>query len=172
VHKALLAREEPTIVVAHRHSGSVVAEAAAGMASVKHLILISSSPPEVEQSLSDFRSDGGTAPLLKADLEAGTFTVRPEFLAPALLQDCRHEIQDEATRHLALQSLRVTGEPVTASAWHEVPSTYFVCVDDQGTPAALQREFALRVGSVVEMASGYHPFRSQFAAVRDLLLSL
>jgi pimeloyl-ACP methyl ester carboxylesterase len=54
----------------------------------------------------------------------------------------------------------------------QVPSTYLVCADDRGTPADLQREFAARAGNVVEFDSGHHPFLSQPAAVRDLLLSL
>ena len=67
---------------------------------------------------------------------------------------------------------RVTGEPVGAAAWHDLPTTYLVCADDKGTPARLQREFARRAGKVVELDAGHHPFLSQPAAVRDLLLSL
>jgi pimeloyl-ACP methyl ester carboxylesterase len=47
-----------------------------------------------------------------------------------------------------------------------------VCEQDQGTPAELQREFARRAGNVVELDAGHHPFLSQPAAVRDLVLSL
>jgi hypothetical protein len=36
----------------------------------------------------------------------------------------------------------------------------------------LQREFARRAGSVVELDAGHHPFLSQPAAVRDLILAL
>ena len=42
----------------------------------------------------------------------------------------------------------------------------------RGTPARRQREFAGRAGSVVELDAGHHPFLSQPAAVRDLVLSL
>jgi pimeloyl-ACP methyl ester carboxylesterase len=53
-----------------------------------------------------------------------------------------------------------------------VASTYLVCAEDQGTPAELQREFAGRAGSVVELDAGHHPFLSQPGAVRDLILAL
>jgi pimeloyl-ACP methyl ester carboxylesterase len=53
-----------------------------------------------------------------------------------------------------------------------VRSTYLVCAEDQGTAAELQREFAARSGSVVELDAGHHPFLSQPAAVRDLILAL
>lgn len=172
VRQELLSSDEETIVVAHSYGGMVVAEAAAGVASIRHLVLISSYLPEVGQSLSDFSGDGGPASFLDANLDTGTFTVRPELLAETFLQDCSPEVQEEATRHLALQSLRVTGESVAAAAWHDVPSTYLVCADDRGTPATLQRQFALRAGSVVEIAAGHHPFLSQPGAVRDLLLGL
>src|ERR1700730_6477991 len=51
-----------------------------------------------------------------------------------------------------------------------VSSTYLVCVQDQGTPAQLQREYAGRANSVVGLDAGYHPFLSQPAAGRDLVL--
>jgi len=53
-----------------------------------------------------------------------------------------------------------------------VPSTYLVCARDRGTPARRRSEFARRAGRVVELDTGHHPFLSQPAAVRNLLLSL
>jgi hypothetical protein len=61
---------------------------------------------------------------------------------------------------------------VQAAAWQQLASTYLVCAEDRGTPVDLQREFASRAGSVVELDAGHHPFLSQSAAVRDLVLSL
>ncbi|WP_257033198.1 alpha/beta fold hydrolase [Streptomyces sp. 1331.2] len=66
----------------------------------------------------------------------------------------------------------MTGQPVGAAAWQQVPSTYLVCARDRGTPPRLQRDFARRAGSMVELDSGHHPFLSQPDTVRDLLLSL
>ncbi|BEP16355.1 alpha/beta hydrolase [Acidothermaceae bacterium B102] len=163
--------DEPTIVVAHSYGGVVTAEASSGVASVRHLLLISSYLPEVGQSLSDF-GDGSPAPFLEVDFAAGTFGVRPELLVDTFLQDCDAATQTQALDHLARQSVGVTAQQVSAAAWHDVPSTYLVCAEDRGTPARLQREFAARAGNVVEVAAGHHPFLSQPAAVRDLLLSL
>ncbi|MER6302332.1 alpha/beta hydrolase [Kitasatospora sp. NPDC001539] len=171
VRRVLLGSEEPTVVVAHSYGGIVTAEAAAGIGSVRHLLLISSYLPEPGQSLSDF-GHGGPAPFLDVDPEAGTFGVRPELLVDTFLPDCDARIQTQAADHLARQSLRVTGQPVGAAAWQQVPSTYLVCAQDRGTPARLQREFARRAGRTVEMDAGHHPFLSRPAEVRDLLLSL
>lgn len=171
VRAALLDSDEATVVVAHSYGGIVAAEAAADVESVRHLVLVSSYLPEVGQSLSDF-GDGGPAPFLDVDPGAGTFGVRPELLAETFLQDCDLEVQAEAVDHLARQSVHVTGQPVGAAAWQQVPSTYLVCARDRGTPPDLQREFARRAGRVVELEAGHHPFLSQPAAIRDLLLSL
>ena len=170
VRQVLLDGEEDTVVVAHSYGGIVTADAAAGVTAVRHLLLIASYLPEVGQRLSDF-GDGSPAPYLDVDPGAGTFGVRPELLVDTFLQDCDAEVQAQAPGHLARQSVQVTGQPVGAAAWQQVPSTYVVCAQDRGTPARLQREFASRAGQVVELDTGHHPFLSQPAAVRDLLLS-
>jgi pimeloyl-ACP methyl ester carboxylesterase len=171
VRAVLTAGDEPTVVVAHSYGGIVTAEAAAGIDSVRHLLLVSSYLPEVGQSLSSFGGEE-PAPFLEIDPEGGTLTVRPDALAETFLQDCDPEIQQGALDKTARQSLSVLGAPVAAAAWQQVPSTYLVCADDRGTPADLQRDFAVRAGNVVELASGHHPFLSQPAAVRDLVLGL
>ncbi|WP_354637107.1 alpha/beta fold hydrolase [Kitasatospora camelliae] len=171
VRQALLDADEPTVVVAHSYGGIITAEAAAGIGSVRHLLLVSSYLPEVGQSLSDF-GDGSPAPFLDIDPGAGTFEVRPELAVDTFLQDCDPVVQARAAHHLARQSLQVTGQPVGAAAWQQVPSTYLVCAQDRGTPPHRQREFARRAAGVVELDAGHHPFLSQPAAVRDLLLSL
>lgn len=170
--RALLRRStEPTVVVAHSYGGIVTAQAAAGVASVAHLLLISSYLPEVGQSLADFSGEA-PAPFLDVDPAGGTFGVHPGKLADTFLQDCDGEVQGAAGDHLSRQSLHVTGQPVTAAAWHDVPSTYLVCAEDRGTPAGCQREFARRAGHVVELDTGHHPFLSRPAAVRDVVLGL
>ena len=171
VRGVLTASDEPAIVVAHSYGGIVVAEAAAGVEAVRHLLLVSSYLPEVGESLSSFGSDE-PAPFLEIDPDGGTFTVRPEALAGTFLQDCDPEIQQEAIGHTALQSLAVIGQPVQSAAWQHVPSTYLVCARDRGTPADRQREFATRAGRVVELDAGHHPFLSRPAAMRDLIAGL
>jgi pimeloyl-ACP methyl ester carboxylesterase len=171
VRQILTANDEPTVVVAHSYGGIVTAEAAAGVEAVRHLLLVSSYLPEVGQSLSSF---GGEEPasFLDIDPDGGTFTVRPDALAETFLQDCDPEIQRTAVGKTARQSLAVLEQPVQSASWQHVPSTYLVCAEDHGTPAQLQREFAGRAGSVVELDVGHHPFLSEPAAVRDLILAL
>ena len=171
VREVLTAGDEPTVVVAHSYGGIVTAEAAAGVGAVRHLLLVSSYLPEVGQSLSSF---GGKepAPFLEVDPEGGTFTVRPDALIETFLQDCDPGIQRKASDKTARQSLAILEQPVQAAAWQQLASTYLVCAEDRGTPVDLQRKFAGRAGSVVELDAGHHPFLSQPASVRDLVLSL
>lgn len=170
VRQVLQDSDEPTVVVAHSYGGIVTADAAAGVSSVRHLLLISSYLPEVGQSLSDFGGGSGPAPFLDVDVD--TFAVRPELLVDTFLQDCDAEVQAAAGQYLARQSLQVLGQPVGAAAWGQLPTTYLVCAQDRGTPPALQREYARRAGAVVELDAGHHPFLSQPDAVRDLVLDL
>jgi len=171
VRQLLTASDDPTVVVAHSYGGIVTAEAAAGVETVRHLLLVSSYLPEVGERLASF-GDEEPAPFLDVDLQHGTFTVRSDALAETFLQDCDPEIQREAMDSTARQSLSVIGEPVQSAAWQQVPSTYLVCAQDRGTPAERQRDFAGRAGTVVELDAGHHPFLSQPAAVRDVILGL
>jgi pimeloyl-ACP methyl ester carboxylesterase len=171
VRQVLTASDEPTVVVAHSYGGIVTAEAAAGVDAVRHLLLVSSYLPEVGQSLSSFGGEE-PAPFLDIDPQGGTFTVRAEALADTFLQDCDPEVQRGAMDRTARQSVAVLEQPVRSAAWQDVPSTYLVCAQDRGTPADLQREFAGRAAAVVELDAGHHPFLSQPAAVRDLIVGL
>ncbi|GGM14741.1 alpha/beta fold hydrolase [Nakamurella endophytica] len=172
VRAVLADGDEPTVLVVHSYGGIVAAEAAAGIAAVRHLVLVSSYLPEVGQSLSDFTGGGEPASFLDVDPGAGTFGVRADMFVDTFLHDCDDEIRVQAADHLARQSLRVTGQPVGAAAWREVPTTYLVCSADRGTPAERQRDFARRADAVVEIDAGHHPFLTRPDAVRDLLLGL
>jgi pimeloyl-ACP methyl ester carboxylesterase len=171
VRQVLTATDEPTVVAAHSYGGIVTAEAAAGVESVSHLLLISSYLPLVGESLSSFGGEQ-PAPFLDVDAERGTFTVRADALAETFLQDCDVEIQREASEKTARQSLAVLEQPVRSAAWQHLPSTYLLCAGDRGTPREAQRRFAARAGDVVELDAGHHPFVSQPGVVRDLILSL
>jgi pimeloyl-ACP methyl ester carboxylesterase len=171
VRGVLTASDEPTVVVAHSYGGIVTAEAAAGVDAVRHVLLVSSYLATVGESLSSFGGEE-PAPFLDIDPDGGTFTVRLDGLAETFLQDCAPEIQRQAMDKRARQSLTVVGQPVRSAVWEQVATTYLVCAEDRGTPADRQREFARRADSVVELAAGHHPFLSQPAAVRDVVLSL
>ena len=171
VRAVLTEGDEPTIVVGHSYGGIVVAEAAAGVEAVRHLVFVSSYLAEPGESLSTFGS-GPPPPYLDFDPVGGTFGARPERFAETFAQDCPPDIVRDAAALLTRQTLAVSQQPVKAAAWHDLPTTYIVCTEDRGTPAAAQREFSGRADKVVEVAAGHHPFLSQPRAVADIIAGL
>lgn len=169
VHAVLTGSDEPTVVVGHSYGGIVVAQAAVGIESVRHLVFVSSYLPEPGESLATFGTPE-PPPFLDFDPEGGTFGAVPGLFAETFVQDCPPEIVRDGLARLARQTIAVTGQPVQAVAWPHRPTTYVVCTEDRGTPAAAQREFARRAGTVVEVAAGHHPFLSEPQVVADLLV--
>ncbi|WP_305789949.1 alpha/beta hydrolase [Symbioplanes lichenis] len=165
VRAVLDGSDEPAVVVAHSYGGIVVSEAAAG---VHHLVLVSSYLPEPGESLSTF-GPATPPPFLDFDPVGGTFGAVPELFAETFAQDCPPEIVRGGLARLARQNLAVTQQPVQLAAWRDVPTTYVVCSEDRGTPAAAQRSFARRADTVIELRAGHHPFLSQPGAVADIV---
>ncbi|MFH9809907.1 alpha/beta hydrolase [Streptomyces olivaceus] len=171
VRAAVSEGDEPIAIVAHSYGGIVAAEAAVGAEPVRHLVLVSSYLPEPGESLSTFGADT-PPPFLHFDPEGGTFGARPEQFTETFVQDCPPDVARHAATLLVRQTLAVTHQPVRAAAWHELPTTYVVCTEDRGTPAAAQREFSRRADEVIEVKAGHHPFLSQPQTVADVVAGL
>lgn len=171
VRTVLAGGDEPTVVVGHSYGGIVAAEAAAGAGAVRHLVFVSSYLPEPGESLSTFGTET-PPPFLDFDADGGTFGARPDLFAQTFAQDCPPDIVRDGAARLVRQTLAVTGQPVQAAAWHDLPTTYLVCTEDQGTPATAQREFSRRADKVIEVNTGHHPFLSQPQTVADIIASL
>ena len=171
VRAVLTEADEPIVVVAHSYGGIVVAEAAVGVEMVRHLVFVSSYLPEPGESLSTFGADAPPS-FLDFDPDGGTFGARPELFAETFAQDCPPDIARDAAALLVRQTLAVTQQTIRAAAWHDLPTTYVVCTEDKGTPAAAQREFSRRADKAIEVAAGHHPFLSQPQTVADIIASL
>ena len=138
---------------------------------MRHLLLMSSYLPEVGQSLSSFGGEA-PAPFLDVDPEGGTFTVRPEALAETFLQDCDPEIQRAGRgqdRPAEPGGPRAAG---AVAAWQRRALDVPRLRRGPGHPRRAATRVRARAGSVVELDAGHHPFLSQPAAVRDLILGL
>ena len=146
-----------SFVVAHSYGGVVATQAAAD-GDVLHLFYIASFLPDVGESLSTF---GGPEPAPYLDFaDDGTFGVRPEMTEELFLQDCDRPAVEGAMARLTRQSSSVVAEPVTRAAWHDIPSTYFICAEDRSTPPEVQRTQAQRAGQAIELSTGHHPMLS------------
>jgi pimeloyl-ACP methyl ester carboxylesterase len=171
VRAVLAGGDEPTVVVGHSYGGIVAAEAAVGIGTVRHMVFVSSYLPEPGESLATFGAET-PPPFLDFDPDGGTFGARPELAGETFLQDCPPDVVRDGVARLVRQTITVTQQPVRAVAWHDVPTTYVVCTEDRGTPAAAQREFARRADKVIEVAGGHHPFLSQPQTVADIIADL
>ena len=169
VRQVLQDGDEPTVVVAHSYGGSSPRRPPPASLSAPPVAGVQLPARGRAEPLRLRRRQ--PAPFLDVDPEGGTFGVRPEFLVETFLQDCDPDTQAQAADRLARQSLHVTAQPVGAAAWQQVPSTYLVCAQDKGRRATATR-VRRKAGAVVELETGHHPFLSQPAAVRDLLLGL
>lgn len=87
--------------------------------------------------------------------------VKAELVPEAFMQDCDETAIARALKRLTRQPLVVFGQAPRGVAWREKPSTYVVCAEDRATPLEVQREYAKRAESVVELPSGHHPFLSR-----------
>ena len=121
------------------------------------------------------RGTSSPAPFLDVDPDAGTFGVLPRGCS--WTRSCRTAIQKSSAQAgrppLYGRACRVIGQPVRGGRMAAVALDLPRMRSRTGAPPPpRQREFARRASRVVELDTGHHPFLSQPAAVRDLLLSL
>jgi len=171
VRGVLMASDEPTVVVAHSYGGIVTAEAAVGVDGVRHVLLVSSYLPEVGQSLSSFGGEEPARSLISIPRAARS----PSARTPWPKRSCRTAVRRSSDRpqtRLPVRAWRSSssrcGQP-SGSTWLRRTSS----APRTGAPPPNGNASSL-VGqaSVVELDAGHHPFLSQPAAVRDLVLSL
>lgn len=145
----------PVVVVAHSYGGIPANIAASGMNTVKHLVHLAAFVLDVEESL--LGAVGGIPPAwLTVDgglVSAGS----PSATAASILYDGLDErIAEASAARLLPQSLKAFTDPVSAAAWHSVPSTYLLTERDRAIPRAAQEAMATRAGgSLLPIATGH-----------------
>jgi len=166
---ALDALDRPAVVVGHSYGGMVITEGAANHPNVKRLVYLAAFMPDAGESLNQLFAQApnlemGAALRLAADRRS---TLDAAFVGPGLYNDC-----DDATVAWAAERLRPmlseSGDPVTAAAWHDAPSTYVLCAQDRVILPGLQRNMSKRASEVIEWETSHSPFASQPALVADL----
>ncbi|MDQ0779989.1 hypothetical protein QF026_008455 [Streptomyces aurantiacus] len=94
-----------------------------------------------------------------------------KLFGETFMQDSPPELVREGKNRLIRQTI-ITQQPVQRVAWPDLPTTYVVCANDRGTPAAAQREFSRRADKVVELQADRHPLISQPASIASVLVNL
>jgi pimeloyl-ACP methyl ester carboxylesterase len=147
---------EPVALVGHSYGGTVVTDAGAD---ATHLVYVASVLAGETEPHGSF---GGAAPWVRPGSAEGTVElVVDDELRRLFFADCDDATWAAAQERAVPQTAAAFGQPPRQVAWRTVPSTYVVCTGDGAIPAAAQREHARRAGSVVELATGHHPFLSR-----------
>ncbi|MFF1838211.1 alpha/beta fold hydrolase [Streptomyces sp. NPDC058231] len=84
----------------------------------------------------------------------------PAEPSKCLYSDAAVEDADRATERLVPQTVKSFSEPLTATAWKTVPSTYIICEQDEILPPAFQEAMSARSDRSYRLSSSHSPFLS------------
>lgn len=163
---AVEAAEPPVVLCGHSYGGMVITEAGADKR-VSQLFYVASMMPDTGQALADIASTE-PAPWMDPGSD-GTVGVHADIVRQLFVQDCDAATQRDALARLTRQSATPFTQTPRKIAWHDTPSTYFVCTEDLAIPADVQRHRARDSARTIDVPAGHHPFLSQPDAFADLL---
>jgi len=150
--------EGPVVVVAHSYGGAPVSEGLVGAVNVAHLVYVSAFLLEKGESL--LGAAGGVDPPWWRTSADGK-TLEPDDPEHVFFADCRPEAVAAAVALLRPQARASFTQTLRGAAWHDIPSTYVMCDQDNAIPAFAQEAMAQRAGTVHRLSSGHSPFLSQ-----------
>jgi pimeloyl-ACP methyl ester carboxylesterase len=156
--RAIAEVDGPVVLCGHSYGGVIITEAGTDRR-VTQLLYVTSVMPDAGQSQADLIGSE-PAPWL-APSEDGTVGVDPDMVRKFFLQDCDEATIEQALARLTRQSLAPFTQPPRQIAWHEKPTSYFVCTEDLATPAEVQRRRVRPGARAVEFGAGHHPFLSR-----------
>jgi pimeloyl-ACP methyl ester carboxylesterase len=144
---------------------------------VRHLVYLCAFMPDEGESLAALV---GTVddPGLKAEVHMlpgvreGEVRINPEFARELFYADAPDEEVERAIARLGPESGPAIGQAPAAVAWHDRPSTYVICTDDQAILRPLQLQMARHATETVEWPTGHSPFMSRPELLVDLLAEL
>jgi pimeloyl-ACP methyl ester carboxylesterase len=179
VREVLETIDDRVLLVGHSYGGAVVTEAGVHP-SVAHLVYVAAFAIHDEESCGnagaeepaaaaiDHRGRPDLSSMLLID-EQGVARLPPEGAAEAFFNDCDERSTQWAVSRLDGQRLESLLQSPIQVAWHEKPSTYLVCTEDQAVHPDLQRLLAARCTEVIDVRSGHSPFLSQPDLLAELL---
>ncbi len=171
--RVLEAQKGPVVLVGHSYGGAVITEAANGFPAVKALVYIAAFAPEAGEAVGPMQA-----------------RFAPPALATALAPDSagflaidRAKFHEVFARDVSAAEARVMAAtqkpifggcfatPLSAAAWHTVPSWYLVATEDLAINPELERFMAKRIGATTtEVKASHVPFLSQPEAVAKIIL--
>jgi pimeloyl-ACP methyl ester carboxylesterase len=170
----------PVVLIGHSYGGVVITGAGAHP-NVRHLVYLAAlllDEGETAMSAAVAESDAaqldhsGRPDLMAAvrfEDDGVTCTIDPDQATAIFFADCSPEVAADAVARLGPQRMTNLGEPATAVAWRDRPSTYVVCEDDGAIHPGLQELLARRSDTVVRWPTSHSPFLSRPDLVADLV---
>ncbi|WP_371794741.1 alpha/beta fold hydrolase [Streptomyces sp. NBC_01718] len=149
-------------ILAHSYGGVPVTEAAAGATNVDRVVYLSAFQLDEGDSLADL--SGGQIP----SGDTGTLPI-PSQPSIHLYGGAAVEDAARATERLVPQTVKSFSEPLTATAWKTVPSTYIICELDEILPPAFQEAMSARSDRSYRLSSSHSPFLSMPAELAGLI---
>jgi pimeloyl-ACP methyl ester carboxylesterase len=172
VRAALDGMEGPVVLCGHSYGGAVISEAGTHP-KVGHLVYLASMALDAgETMMSNAASDdpeASSAPpaALGAAMrvEGDALVLDPAGAAAAFYGDCDEKPVDRLVPH----PLAAFGTPVTSPAWADRPSTFVLCTRDEAIRPEVQRFFARRCTTTVELEASHSPMLSMPDRVAEIL---
>lgn len=173
VMRAINQQQPPVVLVGHGYGGTVITQAG-NHQSVRALVYVAASAPDVGESTADVHRDYLSEHLIdKLEVDSGGYL----YLKPdALPQFVAHDLPatDGLVLAAAQPSIRASAllDRVTEAAWRTRPSWYIVTLEDRMISHAVQRSIASRINaSVFVLRTGHVPFLSKPKETADAILA-
>ena len=171
------------VLCGHSYAGAVISQAAAGPhRAVRHLVFLAAAVPDTGDSLASLaeaaaRNDpAGTQE--ESDSEEigmradGRMLMHPQSARAALFHDCPPHRADAAIALLRPQAPATGTQPVTATAWRDIPSTYVRCAEDRLPYELVSPAYWEHASDVLTLPTGHCPQWSRPDLVAELLWSV
>lgn len=154
VRQHVEAIDAPVVMVAHSYGGVPVAQAAAGLPQVCHLVYVAAFQLDVGESLLGVTGNPPTWWNVDGD------TLSADNPAEFLYGDVPPAVATWAESRLRPTSYAVVEESLTAAAWHDIASTYVVCEHDKAIPPSAQEQMGRRATDIRRLSSAHSPMFS------------
>lgn len=158
VREEVDAADGPVVAVAHSYGGAPVTEGLVGANNVAHLLYVTAFLLDEGESL--FGAVGGVEPPWWRSSADG-LTLEPDDPEHVFFGDCPPDIVAASVMALRPQAKAAFTQTLRGAAWHDIPSTYVICEQDNAIPPFAQEAMAQRAGAVHRLSSGHSPFLSQ-----------
>jgi pimeloyl-ACP methyl ester carboxylesterase len=159
----------PVVVVAHSYGGVPTTQAFRERGNIARIIYVASFQLPAGEAL--VSANGGALMPWSRRRQGKGIGDYVEVIAPltTFYNDVDAVIARRAVEQLGFQSYASMSQPLTATAWQTIPSTYVICEADNAIPVAAQEAMAGRADEVFRLPTSHSPFLSRPAALAGLI---